>query len=49
MKTGDKVTVTASPSRNGRTVGLISEVKLASGKVLGAGFGAPPPGVAPGN
>jgi len=47
MKTGDKVTVTASPSRNGRPVGLISEVKLASGKVLGAGFGAPPPGAGP--
>jgi len=49
MKTGDKVTVTASPSRNGRPVGLISDVKLANGKVLGAGFGAPPPGFAPGN
>ncbi|WP_226016486.1 DUF6152 family protein [Novosphingobium sp. FKTRR1] len=47
MKPGDKVTVTGKPSRDGRPVALISEVKLASGKVLGSGFGAPPPGFPP--
>ena len=47
MKEGDKVTVTASPSRNGKPVALLQSVKLASGRVLGGGFGAPPPG-APG-
>jgi hypothetical protein len=47
MKAGDKVTVTASPSRDGRPVGLISDVKLPSGRTLGAGFGAPPPGFPP--
>ncbi|TPG54297.1 hypothetical protein EAH76_06350 [Sphingomonas glacialis] len=44
MKPGDKVTVTASPSRNGRPVGLLSEIKLPNGKTLSAGAGAPPPG-----
>lgn len=42
MKPGDKVTVTAAPSRNGKPVALIFDVKLANGKVLGSGFGAPP-------
>ena len=44
MKHGDRVTVTASPSRNGRPIALIHDVRLASGRVLGAGFGAPPAG-----
>jgi Family of unknown function (DUF6152) len=44
MKPGDKVTVTAFPARNGKPVGLVDKVKLSSGKVLGGGFGAPPPG-----
>lgn len=47
MKPGDRVTVTASPARDGKPVGLIDKVKLASGRVLGGGFGPPPPG-APG-
>jgi hypothetical protein len=42
MKPGDKVSVTAHPSRDGRTVGLISTVKLANGKVLGDGAPLPP-------
>lgn len=42
MKTGDKVTVTASPSRAGKNVGLISVIKLSSGKELRDG--APVPG-----
>lgn len=45
MKPGDKVAVTAAPSRNGKPVAWIFEVKLANGKVLGSGFGAPPPGL----
>jgi hypothetical protein len=44
MKPGDKVTVTGSPARNGKPIALISDVKLANGKTLSAGFGAPPPG-----
>jgi len=48
MKPGDKVTVTASPSRDGKPVGLIDKVKLASGRVLGGGFGPPPGTGAPG-
>ena len=46
MKPGDKITATLHPSRNGNHVGLLSTVKLANGKVLGGGFGAPPPGAA---
>jgi len=46
MKQGDKVTVSAAPERNGNHVGLLNEVHLASGQVLKAGFGAPPPGLA---
>lgn len=42
MKPGDKVTVMAHPSRDGRPVGLISTVKLPSGKVLGDGAPLPP-------
>lgn len=45
MKAGDKVTVTGFPSRNGKPIALVNEVKLPSGKVLGSGFGAPPPGL----
>ena len=37
MKKGDKVTVTASPSRAGKPVGLISSIKLSSGRVLSEG------------
>ena len=44
MKAGDKVTVTAHPSRAGKPIALIDSVKLSSGRVLGSGFGAPPPG-----
>ena len=47
MKPGDKITVSAAPARDGNHIGLLNEVQLASGRVLKAGFGAPPPG-APG-
>ena len=41
MKTGDKVTVTASPSRAGKNVGLISVIKLSSGRELRDGAPVP--------
>ncbi|NMN04594.1 MULTISPECIES: DUF6152 family protein [unclassified Novosphingobium] len=44
MKAGDKVTVSGFPSRNGKPVGLINEVRLSTGRVLGSGFGAAPGG-----
>jgi hypothetical protein len=43
MKAGDTVTVTASPARGGKNVGLIWAIKLANGKTL-TGGGPPPPG-----
>lgn len=42
MKPGDKVIVTAHPSRNGRQVGLISMIKLPNGKTLSDGPPPPP-------
>jgi len=48
MNTGDKVTVIASPERDGSHIGLLSQVRLASGRVLGSAAGAPPPGNSPG-
>jgi len=45
MKAGDKVTVGAAPERSGSHVGLLNQVELANGRILKAGFGAPPPGV----
>ncbi|WP_272942503.1 DUF6152 family protein [Novosphingobium sp. Rr 2-17] len=42
MKPGDKVTVSAHPARSGNRTGLLSQIKLPSGKVLSAGAGAPP-------
>jgi hypothetical protein len=45
MKPGDKVTVGASPSRDGSHVALLSQVQLADGRLLNAAAGAPPPGV----
>jgi hypothetical protein len=47
MKPGDKVTVSASPSRDGSHVALLSQVHLANGHVLGSAAGAPPPGAEP--
>jgi hypothetical protein len=44
MKPGDKVTVTFSPEREGKHIGLLWNVKLPSGRMLTAGAGAPPPG-----
>jgi hypothetical protein len=44
MKPGDKVVVTGHPSRDGNRVALLSEVKLASGRMLNSAAGAPPPG-----
>jgi len=45
MKQGDKVTVSAAPARDGNHIGLLNQVQLATGRVLKAGFGAPPPGL----
>jgi len=42
MKPGDKVTVTFSPEREGKHIGLLMSVKLPSGRMLTAG-GPPPP------
>lgn len=42
MKAGDTVTVTASPARGGKPVGLILAVKLSNGKTL-TGGGPPAP------
>lgn len=47
MKPGDKVTVSAAPERTGNHIGLLNKVQLASGRVLSAGAGAPPPGAPP--
>ncbi|WP_428312839.1 DUF6152 family protein [Hydrocarboniphaga sp.] len=47
MKPGDKVTVTVAPERDGKPIGLLNDVHLASGRVLSAGAGAPPPGALP--
>ena len=47
MKPGDKVTVTVAPERDGKPIGLLNEVRLATGRVLSAGAGAPPPGALP--
>lgn len=47
MKPGDKVTVTYSPEREGKPIGLLWHVKLPSGRMLTAGAGAPPPGAEP--
>ena len=44
MKPGDKITVKAAPARDGSHIGLLNQVQLANGKVLGAGAGAAPPG-----
>jgi hypothetical protein len=44
MKPGDKITVTAMPSRDGNHVGLLDHIQLADGRVLSSGAGAPPPG-----
>lgn len=43
MKPGDKVTVMAAPERSGNHIGLLNEVHLASGRVLSAAAGLPPP------
>ena len=48
MQPGDEVTVNASPTRDGSHIGLLNQVRLASGRLLGAAAGAPPPGSAPG-
>jgi hypothetical protein len=47
MKPGDKIVCNANPNRNGNHIGLLGEVHLASGRVLKAAAGAPPPGVGP--
>lgn len=45
MKPGDKVTVMVAPERDGKPIGLLNQVQLATGRVLSAGAGAPPPGI----
>jgi len=47
LNPGDQVTVFASPERDGGNIGLLSQVRLASGRVLGSAAG-PPPGSSPG-
>ncbi|EIZ77193.1 hypothetical protein WSK_4185 [Novosphingobium sp. Rr 2-17] len=47
MKPGDKVTVNAHPARSGNRTGLLSQIKLPSGKMLSSGAGAAPPVGAP--
>jgi hypothetical protein len=42
MKPGDKVTVTYSPEREGKHIGLLMQVKLPNGRML-IGGGVPPP------
>jgi Family of unknown function (DUF6152) len=44
MKPGDKVTVSGSPDRSGSHIALMGEVQLATGRMLKAAAGAPPPG-----
>jgi hypothetical protein len=36
MKPGDQVTVTVTPAKNGRPIGLIADIVLANGKKLNA-------------
>lgn len=43
MRPGDKVTVKVSPARNGKPVGLLSQVKLGNGRIISGGPGAAPP------
>jgi hypothetical protein len=47
MKPGDKVTITYSPEREGKPIGLLWNVKLPTGRMLIGGAGAPPPGALP--
>jgi hypothetical protein len=42
VKVGDKITASLSPLRDGTTGGLLTQVTLASGKVLGNGPGRGP-------
>ena len=44
MKPGDKITVSAMPSRDGSHVALLDNVELPGGRMLKSGAGAPPPG-----
>ena len=50
IKEGDKVTVTAAPSRDGTHIGLLKLVQLPDKRVLSSGFGSsfkPPAGPPP--
>jgi hypothetical protein len=48
MKPGDKVTVTYSPEREGKHIGLLMQVKLPNGRMLIGGGVPPPDGLPPG-
>lgn len=47
FKQGDKVTVLASPMRDGRPAGALLSVTMADGKVYSTRPGPPPPAAAP--
>jgi hypothetical protein len=48
MKPGDKVTVTYSPEREGKHIGLLMQVKLPNGRMLIGGGVPPADGLPPG-
>ncbi len=41
LKPGDEITVTVFPAKNGKPIGRIATVTLASGQTLGNGFATP--------
>jgi hypothetical protein len=49
FKAGDKVTVVASPMKDGRPAGAWMSIKKADGKSYGRGGGGGPPGATPQN
>ena len=44
LKTGDQITVTVQPVKNGRPIGRVTEVVLPNGRTLDGGFSQAPPG-----
>ncbi len=43
LKTGDQITVTVQPVKNGRPIGRVTEVVLPNGQILDGGFSQVPP------